>query len=88
MNRLAAALYLCTLACGRGPNPLTAAAPEPAPTPFAVQFTGVYTGPGALSRLELEPDGSYELQLGSAVVRGLYQADAALLSRSRSSSTP
>jgi hypothetical protein len=78
MNRLAASLCLCAIACGRGTGAAAAAEQESGPTPFAIQFTGTYLGPGALSRLVLNPDGSYEFQLGSAVVQGRYEIDPAL----------
>ncbi len=65
-------------ACG-GPdlNDPTAASADDlssAPTPFALQFSGAYLGSGSVSRLELHPDGSCEIERGSTVARGRWTA--------------
>ena len=75
--KLASALLFVSIAaaCGGEPEASSDAAElAPAPTAFALQFTGSYLGAGAFTRLVLHPDGGWTGQRGGRSLRGRYLA--------------
>ncbi len=71
------ALLLIPLAAACGPPDELASSDgdlAARPTPFAAQFTGTYLGSGALSRLELRPDGTYSAVRSGKIDHGTFTA--------------